>query len=30
MRAAARLTSATDGDADWDEFERSVMKGHAG
>jgi hypothetical protein len=30
MQAAVRLTSATDADADWDAFERSVMKGHAG
>ena len=30
MKAAMRLTSKTDADADWDEFERSVMKGHAG
>jgi len=30
MKAAVRLTSAKDVDADWDEFERSVMKGHAG
>ena len=30
MKAAMRLTSAKDADADWDEFEKSVMKGHAG
>lgn len=30
MKAAMRLTSVTDADADWDKFERSVMKGHAG
>lgn len=30
MKAAMRLTSTTDADADWDEFERSAMKGHAG
>ena len=29
MKAALRLTSAKDADADWDEFEKSVMKGHA-
>lgn len=29
MKAAQRLTSAKDADADWDKFERSVMKGHA-
>jgi hypothetical protein len=29
MKAAMRLTATTDADADWDEFERSVMKGHA-
>lgn len=30
MKAAMRLTSAQDADADWDEFERSLLKGHAG
>lgn len=30
MKAAMRLTSTTDAGADWDEFERSVRKGHAG
>lgn len=30
MKAAMRLTSAKDADADWDEFERAVMKGHVG
>jgi hypothetical protein len=30
MKAAIRLTSLKDADADWDEFERSIMKGHAG
>lgn len=30
MKAAMRLTSAKDADADWDEFEKSIMKGHAG
>jgi hypothetical protein len=30
MKAAMRLTSVQDADADWDEFERSLLKGHAG
>ena len=30
MKAAIRLTSAANADVDWDEFERSVMKGHVG
>ena len=30
MKAAMRLTSAKDPDADWDEFERSFLKGHSG
>jgi hypothetical protein len=30
MKAAMRLTSPKDADADWDEFERALMKGHAG
>lgn len=30
IKAAMRLTSTTDADADWEEFERSTMKGHAG
>lgn len=30
MKAAIRLTSTTDADADWAEFEQVVMKGHAG
>jgi hypothetical protein len=30
MKAAVRLTSTMDADADWDKFERSVMKGHGG
>jgi hypothetical protein len=30
MKAAIRLTSGKDADADWDEVERSLMKGHGG
>jgi hypothetical protein len=30
MKAALRLTSAADAGVDWDAFESSVMKGHAG
>jgi hypothetical protein len=30
MKAAMRLTSSKDADADWDEFERALMKGHVG
>jgi len=30
MKAAMRLTSAQDADADWNEFDKSVRKGHAG
>ena len=30
MKAAMRLTSKADEDADWDEFEQSVTKGHVG
>lgn len=30
MKAAMRLTSPTDADAGWDEFEHSLLKGHAG
>jgi len=29
-KAAMRLTSPKDADADWEEFEKSAMKGHAG
>jgi len=30
MKAAMRLTSTKDVDADWDEVEQSIKKGHAG
>ena len=30
MKAALRLTSAKDADADWDAFERTIMRGHGG
>jgi len=30
MKAALRLTTASEADVDWDEFERSIMKGHGG
>lgn len=30
MKAAMRLTSAADADADWDKFEQLVAKGHGG
>jgi hypothetical protein len=29
IKAAMRLTSIKDADADWDEVERSIKKGHA-
>lgn len=30
MKAATRLTSEKDANADWEEFERSVLKEHTG